>query len=432
LPSQQSIVVRLQFRPDRVASFSSAISITPCPTCSPRSITLTGRGVDKLLLVQPQTIDFGELRLAAEATRPFTVTNTSKAPVAIEAIAFAGSADLTAALDGGQTPRTLAPGETISGTARFHAQNLGVQQAQASLRASDGGPGLLTMTGTGIGPVLQALPKSLFVGSTALGTTRTAPVTVTNVGVDPKNVVPLVLTGVWIDGNDGTWAVQGGAMTVGPPGANVDLRVSFTPITTGMSHATLVIESNDGLHPHLEVPLAAIGRDLLPCKLAVLPGNPVDFGAQRVFVPIVEGYELVNQTADDCIVGEPEIVSGAPEFRWPGGIVPSGRTLPPGKRMSVRLEFMASQARTYSVAVRVWTDMRKEPVQSGSTGGAQSAETIVDQWDQSTPKVDMLIVIDNSGSMSEEQKALAQNLDRLWNRIAIANADYHIAVTTTG
>src|SRR5207237_5472645 len=217
-----------------------------------------------------------------------------------------GSADLTAALDGGQPPRTLAPGETIGGTARFHAENLGAPQAQASLRASDGGPGILSLTGTGIGPVLQALPKSLFVGATALGTTRTAPVTVTNVGVDPKNVVPLVLTGVWIDGNDGTWAVQGGAMTVGPPGANIDLRVSFTPITTGVSHAALVIESNDGRHPHVEVPLAAIGRDLLPCKLAVLPGNPVDFGAQRVFVPIVEGYELVNQTADDCIVGEPE------------------------------------------------------------------------------------------------------------------------------
>src|SRR5437588_524164 len=209
LPSQQSIVVRLQFRPDRLGSFSSAIPITPCPTCSPRSITLTGKGVDKLLLVQPETLDFGELRLAAEATQPFTVTNTSKGPVAIEAIALAGSADLTAALDGGQPPRTLAPGETIGGTARFHAQNLGAQQAQASLRASDGGPGILSLTGTGIGPVLQALPKSLFVGGTALGTTRTAPVTVTNVGVDPKNVVPLVLTGVRIDGYDGTWAVQG-------------------------------------------------------------------------------------------------------------------------------------------------------------------------------------------------------------------------------
>jgi hypothetical protein len=42
-------------------------------------------------------------------------------------------------------------------------------------------------------------------------------------------------------------------------------------------------------------------------------------------------------------------------------------------------------------AVRVWTDMRREPFQSGITGGAQSAATIVDQWDQSTPKVDMLL-----------------------------------------
>src|SRR5262249_3932866 len=83
-------------------------------------------------------------------------------------------------------------------------------------------------------------------------------------------------------------------------------------------------------------------------------------------------------------------------------------------------------------AIRVFTDMRTEPFQSGITGGAQVAATIVDQWDQGTPKVDMLIVIDNSGSMAEEQKALAQNLDRLWTRIALANADFHIAVTTTG
>ena len=83
-------------------------------------------------------------------------------------------------------------------------------------------------------------------------------------------------------------------------------------------------------------------------------------------------------------------------------------------------------------AVQAWTDMRAEPFQSGITGGAQAAATIVDQWDQSTPKVDMLIVIDNSGSMKEEQQALAQSLDRLWNRIERANADYHIAVTTTG
>ena len=55
-----------------------------------------------------------------------------------------------------------------------------------------------------------------------------------------------------------------------------------------------------------------------------------------------------------------------------------------------------------------------------------------DQWDQSTPKVDLLMVIDNSGSMASVQHALQANLDHLWNRIAIANADFHIAITTSG
>ena len=536
IPADQSMIVRLQFRPDRLATFSSTISVTPCPTCSARQINLTGKGVDKLLVVQPESLDFGELRLAAEATLPFTVTNISKSPVSVDALTLSGSANLTATLAGAQPPRTLAPGETVSGTARFRAQELGVQQGQASFQASDGGPGILAMTGTGIGAVLQARPKSLFVGATALGTTRSGTVTVTNVGVDPKQVAPLALTAVWIDRNDGTWAVQGGPMVVGEPGAKVDLPVSFTPRVRGMSQATLVIESNDGIHPRVEVPLSAIGRDLLPCTLEVSPAAPIDFGAQRLFAPIVEGFELTNRTSDDCIVGDPVIVSGAPAFRWPGGVAPSGRTLPPGWRMSVRLEFVAEQAQTFSGAVRfyvsnrsvpsmtvdlvgagdascffvtphtvdfgasvlgcgirdqyayavnwcgfpvtvtqvdttgapfsatasppirvqpntnaaiaisyrppsvgddvgairVWTDMRAEPFQSGITGGAQTAASIVDQWDQSTPKVDLLIVIDNSGSMKQEQQALAQNLDRLWNRISLANADYHIAVTTTG
>jgi hypothetical protein len=68
----------------------------------------------------------------------------------------------------------------------------------------------------------------------------------------------------------------------------------------------------------------------------------------------------------------------------------------------------------------------------GLTAGAVPPNTVLDKFEQSTPKVDMLIVIDNSGSMDDEQKALAANLDHLWNRIALANADFHIAVTSTG
>src|SRR6266446_4445635 len=519
IAAQQSMVVRIQFRPDQLAAYSATALITPCPTCSPRQITLSGRGVDKLLRVQPETLHFGELLLGAAASQRFTVTNTSKRPLVVEGLTSSGSPDLTASLDNAPLPRTFGPGETVGGTATFLPRNLGAQQTQVAFRAAEGGPGILAMIGSGIGPLLQTKPKSLFVGPTATGTTRNAAVIATNVGFDPMQTAPLVLTAVYLDKGDGTWSVQGGARTVGAPGASVNL-----------------IESNDTMHPRVEVPLAAIGRDLLPCTLEVTPAPPVNFGLQRLFTPTVEGFELTNRTADDCIVGEPTIASGGPAFRWPGGIQPAGRTLPPGGRMSVRLEFVAEQVQTYSGvvrfyvsnrsapsmsvdlvgagdsscffvtpptvdfgpnilgcgipnqnayavnqcafpvtvtrvetdgtpfssspqlpvrlqpntnaaipiayrpgsqgddvgAIRVFTDMRAEPFQSGITGGAQVAATVLDQWDQSSPKVDMLIVIDNSGSMAEEQKALAQNLDRLWNRIALANADYHLAVTTTG
>jgi hypothetical protein len=536
LAAEQSMVVRIQFRPDRLASYSSSLLVTPCPTCSPRRITLTGRGVDKLLLVRPETLEFAEVRLGGDVSQRFSVTNISKAPLVVESLTLSGSPDLKASLDNVTLPRTFGPGETVNGTARYLPRNLGAEQAQASIRAAEGGPGILTMTGTGFGPVLQTKPKSLYVGPAALGTTRSSAVVATNVGLDPRQNAPLQLTAVYLDRNDGTWTVQGGARMVGAPGASVDLVVGFTPRAPGLSQAVLVLESNDALKPRVEVPLAAMGRELLPCTLSLTPAAPVNFGLQRLFTPTVQGFELVNTTSDDCIVGEPDIVSGGPAFRWPGGVRPAGRTLPPRGRMSVRLEFVAEQARTYSGAVRFYvsnrsapamtvdlvgagdvscfflspptvdfgattlgcgipnqfvyavnhcsfpvtvtrvetsgapfsspaqlpirvgpntnagipiayrpasqgddvgavrafTDMRAEGFQSGLTGGAQIAATVLDQWDQSTPKVDMLIVIDNSGSMAEEQKALAQNLDRLWNRIALANADFHIAVTTTG
>src|SRR5258706_9916665 len=75
---------------------------------------------------------------------------------------------------------------------------------------------------------------------------------------------------------------------------------------------------------------------------------------------------------------------------------------------------------------------RGAPFKVAVTAGTVPPNTVLDKFEQSTPKVDMLIVIDNSGSMDDEQKALAANLDHLWNRIALANADFHIAVTSTG
>src|SRR6267142_274691 len=391
------MVVRIQFRPDQLTDYQSTLLVTPCPTCS---------------------------------ARPITVTNTSKAPLAVKTLTLSGSPDLTAALDGGALPRTLGPGETVAGTARYQPRNLGLQQAQASLQAVEGGPGILSMSGAGTGPWLQMKPKSLFVGPAAIGTTRTSTVTATNVGYDPARAAPLALTAVYLGKNDGTWSVQSGARSVGPagrtlpPGGRMSVRLEFVAEQAQTYSGSVRFYVSNRSAPAKTVDLVGAGDS----SCFFVDPTTVDFGAAVMGCGIPDQMAYaVNQCTFPVTVTRVETA---------GAYFSSAPALPiritSNTNAAIPISYAPPSPGDDVGAIEVYTDMRAEPFQAGITGGAQIAATLVDQWDQSTPKVDLLIVIDNSGSMAEEQKALAQNLDRLWNRIALANADYHIAVTSTG
>jgi Abnormal spindle-like microcephaly-assoc'd, ASPM-SPD-2-Hydin len=535
LASDQSTQVMIQFTPTQIGEFVATVAVTPCPTCSPQPLTLKGVGAVSLIGVNPAALDFGQVLLGQSVSKQLTLTNLSQAPLALNSL-VSSSNEVALALNVNPAPLTLAPGESIAATVTWSPRTLGPLLAQGTFNVSDGAPGTVAVTGTGIGPVLQATPRSLFVGATAIGTTRSGNIVVTNVGLDPGAANPLVLSGVKIASTDGAWSLQSGPASVGEPGQSVTLKIAFTPSVAGTSTATLSIDSNDGLNPHLVVPLSALARQLLPCTLNVSPQAPVDYGSTPVAQTSIQGFELTNTTADDCIIGDPILDAGSGgAFVWPGNVVPTGRTLPPAGRMSIRVGFLPQAAKTYSGSVTfyvsnhnaqsmtvpltgtgdpgcffltpatadfgantagcaipqqtvfavnhcsapvtvtqvsttgspfsaaatvpftvqqqtalsitvsynpaspgddvgaVWvtTSLGTEP-RAGLTGGSQASTTVFDQWTQTTPKVDLLIVVDNSSSMVEEQRALQQSLDTLWNRISLADADFHIAVTTTG
>ncbi len=536
LRADQSMTVTVDFKPSRLGDFQAVVPVTPCPTCAPRNVALSGRGVTRLLEVQPSSFDFGEVLLGADATRPISVTNLSRAPLTVQAPAGAGD-EFEVALDGASLPLTFQPGQVLTGVVHYRPRALGEKGAQAAMTASDGAPGLIALRGFGIGAVLQATPKSVLVGPTALGTSRAATLLLTNVGLDPHQVAPLRVSNISVQSSDSAWSLETPVpIAVGEPGGSAAVSLSFRPTQVGMSQAVLVIDSNDGLHPRLSVPLVAMGRQLAPCTLSVQPGATLDFGPTPLFTPTVQGFELTNTTADDCIVGDPVLSSADQAFRWPGGVAPSGRTLPPGGRMSIRVQLVTQAAQEYSAGIQFYLSNAAAPaltlglrgqgdggcfylspgtvdfgattlgcgipsrnayavnhcagavtvtqvatsgapfstaarapftvapqtavpiavqytptsagddvgalfvtssanpatLRAGLTGGTQAAASVLDQWDQSTAKVDLLIVVDNSGSMASKQQAIQSNLDHLWNRIAAANADFHIAVTSSG
>ena len=539
LGAEESATVQIDFTPARLGAAQATMQITPCPTCSPLPFVLSGNGVISLLDVQPPRIDFGLVRLGSPKEAAFTARNTSKRPLVVTGVTIPAG-DYSVQLAGSPAfPLTLAPGQTIYGTARFAPTQLGPQERHASIVASDGAPGDLDLLGTGYGPVIDARPNPLDLEAASIGTTRPKKLFLTNVGLDPTGQDPLVVQRVTLKGDPAVWSFSTPPLpwTIGQPGKQGVLTVRFTPNQPRQENAFLVIESNDGLHPSFEVPMTALGRTLLPCQVTVYPSTTVDFGLAPIFHPTTQGFELINSGSEDCIFGEPEITSGGPEFHWPGLVAPNGRTIPPGGRMSVRVEFTPQAAGDYRgqvefymsnpglqapvvnlrgtgddgcfsvtpgavdfggttpgcslpehfayatnqcsapvtvtaaritpgnfsistipglpftvapnsqvpigmrytantlgddvASLQVWISTKAAPFQVGLTAGAVAPNTVLDKWEQSTPKVDMLIVIDNSGSMDDEQKALAANLDHLWNRIALANADFHIAVTST-
>jgi hypothetical protein len=160
----------------------------------------------------------------------------------------------------------------------------------------------------------------------------------------------------------------------------------------------------------------------------VTPGA-VDFGGvtQGCGAPEQQAY-AVNQCGYAVTVTGVS-TSGAPFFV---GSRPVPFMVQPQGSVPIPLSYKAATPGDDVGSLSVTASTRSTPYKVGLTAGAQASTRIFDQWDQSTPKVDLLMVIDNSGSMAEEQHALAANLDHLWNRIALANADFHIAVTSTG
>ena len=541
LASEQLLTVPCLFAPPALGTFGALVHVTPCPTCQPRTVALLGSGVDRLLSVKPSSIDFGNVQLGQKASAPVLISNLSLGKVTLRSASISGSSDVTLGLaSGGSAPIELGPGQTLTALFTFAPTRLGAQSAAATLTASDGAPGLVSLIGLGVGPVLSARPTSFYVGPALVGTTRTARISLTNVGLDPAQTAPLNVTRAWLRTSDGAaWVITSAPrFAVGEPGSSADVELAFTPRTATLSTATLVLESNDGLHPSVEVDLAGLGRVLAPCNARLLPAGTVEFGRTQLQHPTTQGFEIINDGPDDCILGDPSLTAGGPAFHWPGAVIPGGRTLPPAGRMSVRLEFTPDQAQTYSGAVEMYVSNKAAPMlhvelrgegdgscffltpgaidfgqaqsgcaatvrtayavnqcaspvsvesatipagpfavgalqalpaivqpqtsleipiqyqpgsagddvaalsvtastggsayQIGLTGGSVSGKYVSDSWSQSTPKVDLLLVIDNSGSMAEEQQALQLNLNRLWSRIALANADFHIAVTTSG
>lgn len=183
----------------------------------------------------------------------------------------------------------------------------------------------------------------------------------------------------------------------------------------------------------------SIGFSATPVEPAidVIPGE-VDFGLVTLDCGSpLRRVNVYNTGSGDLIVGQPyatpettpptfEVAANAPSFP---------HTIPPGGMMAIDVRFYARNLGvvTGDLIIPTFEGGQEGPPVGVPLRGEGTLEThqtdIFDQFND--PKVDVLWVVDDSGSMQPFQTALAQNFPTFFTASDVNQADFHIAVTTT-
>jgi len=269
-------------------------------------------------------------------------------------------------------------------------------------------------------------PESLDFGQVQVGEGVALGVGLTNVGTTPCYVSSMGLS----SGSDVPYSAEDFPSQRLLPGETSVLSVTFSPDAEGVFNGLAEVWVNHPVKGHAAVPLT--GKGVRGC-LQLTPST-VDFGRLKRGCPArTRGVSVNNTCNSDLTLSLGFSPEGSASFSLeapPGGapVLVAGQT----RSFSLRYAPGNSGEDTRDTgAFRV--NAGQGPLTVGLMGRAELHPLQTDRFFQSNhEKVDVLFVVDNSGSMAEEQQGLAQNFATFLAWAQARGIDYHIGVTTTG
>ncbi|MFT3711823.1 MAG: choice-of-anchor D domain-containing protein [Archangium sp.] len=341
-------------------------------------------------------------------------------------------------------------------------QSIGMKSATVTLYSNDPSEPSITVNLTAD---VQQLPPCTFVTSPAManfglvtpGTQKDLPITITNNSVTAGEVC--YLSGIELGaGSDLAYSIVGGNIVdkeLQPQESfQVVVRVAPTgptPTTLQTLTGQLVFNSTSAARPMVSIPLrTSVG----PSCLTVTP-DPMDFGTVKVGCnSAARNFNVYNtcsapvtlmgfamQAAGGQPPGGPNCpgTNACPEFfltSAPNIPMPGGLTLNPGGGAPITFQARYGPLDVGSdsgaIAIDAIQNGQSITYLVGLQGRGDTTGIQVDTYTQDLqPKADILLVVDDSCSMSDKQAALAANFNSFIQYAVAANVDYQIGVTTT-
>ena len=278
-------------------------------------------------------------------------------------------------------------------------------------------------------PDIEATPDSIDYGSVFSGVdTGTSDITITNVGTDT-----LTLDSIALMTGDTTFSVDSSYDSSLEPGEATTVTVNYSPVTYSSNLDKIRIYSNDPDEPYVDIELTGTGD----APVIHIEPEYFAFGGVYVgcddFMPItVSNLGSVDLTINDIdhfasLPADFEMYDYEPYY----GMLPI--TIPPASSITLEILYQPTDAFSDSSFIEIHSNDPLQPVVYADQDGDGDYERwVTDEFEQDeTVDVDILFVIDNSGSMSSNQTNFKTNFASFISVFSTAGIDYRIAFITT-
>jgi len=249
-----------------------------------------------------------------------------------------------------------------------------------------------------------------------------------NIGNDLLNI-----NSNYLENGDPRFQLDNSAVGSLDPGEEVELLVSYDPVTFEENDEFLIINSNDEDEARISIPL--LGQADAP----VISISPEIFDFGEVFVGCEEStvVTISNIGNVDLEVSLVDYYASLPvdlepsEYEVEHGVFPW--IIPPADSKDIEVYYTPRDLHADGGWIEVNSNDPVTPSISADQIGIGDYEAVVnDSFNQDgVIGSDILFVIDNSGSMCGNQTQLANNFDTFINILSASGYDYQIAFITT-
>jgi hypothetical protein len=431
LAHEQALELSLTYAPAALrADQGTVVLATDDPRRPTISVCLRGSGGGPELTASPRPLDFGLVAVGVPKVRIVNVGNVGNAPLAVSAARVVGSSEFTVPA----APFTVPAGGRVPLLVTYTPVDDGADAAQLVLDSDDSDHPAYEVPLAGLGRVLppcdlEVLPADglLDFGNIAKGRTSRLNARLRNRGatdclislrMEPGGAASLKLVDPPL--NEVIFAA----------GETRLVPVEFKPTVDGAARATVTVEVSDPANP-----VRTIGvRGLSAAGCLFIAPEEVDFGTVGANCSTRDREIVVYSTCANASIRINSIVlsAGADQPFVIGSLPPLPATVSGSQSVRFRARYAPTENASHFGAILLNTSERPEPYNIGVKGRASADAVQRDRFSQErVPTVDMLFIIDNSGSMESSQTSLANNFGGFMQFAITQQVDYRIAVTTT-